>query len=440
VNWRNWARTVSATAARVVRPPDPEALAREIRGSSAPLRVMGSGHSWSPLGLADPDHTAIELVEPAFLGLQSEVSPAGEVWVGAATPVLRLHALLAAHGRSLANSGSISAQTAAGLTATGTHGSGRMLPCLSAAVTGVRVVTTTGDIREYTVEEHPRELGFLQLSLGCLAVITALRLETVPLFYVAECQSAVPLDQGPEVLPGLVAAEATSGLRHRFSWFPHGRRARIQAFASVAPPAVLPDPFDRAPFRTRLEGRLLGEALFGALLAVCGRIPAAAPPVFRFADRIHFRNDTRVGRLWERVNEHGIPRHRETEWAVPLDSAAEAWRAMRCGIAKRGLPADFLQELRPARRDGIPLSAARERDVCWVSLYQTSEHRWEESLAFADEVLGGLGGRPHWGKEFDPRGIADRVGPELAAFEGFRRSIDPPGRLLGPWHRRCGLG
>ncbi len=403
---------------------------------------MGSSHSWAPLGLADPGYAQIALRGAAFEGLHGPVDDSGRVWVGAATTVLRLHALLARVGRSLANLGSISAQTVAGLTATGTHGTGRLHPCLSAAVSGVRLVTMAGERREYTNEAHPVEMGYLRLSLGCLGVITGLRIQTVPLFYIAERQFTLPVQEGPAALQELVQGERDSGLRHRFSWFPHGRRTRVQAFAAVAPPAVLPEPFDRLGFAQRLEGKLLGEWLFAALLGVCGRFPALTPGIFRLADRLHFKNwaEPRTGRMFERINEHGIPRHEETEWAIPIEAAPEAWRAMRLGIQKHGIPADFLQELRTARADGIPLSAARERDVCWVSLYQTTPHRWPESLAFAADILGSLGGRPHWGKAFDPSGIAERVGPEFQAFEVFRREMDPGGRLLGPWHRRLGLG
>jgi FAD/FMN-containing dehydrogenase len=443
VTWRNWARTVEAEPGRVVAPETVGDLAALLAGTSGPVRVMGSSHSWSPLGVHDPGYTLLTLSAAAFQGLEGPPDAAGRVWVRAGTTLSALHGLLARHRRSLANVGSISAQTVAGIVATGTHGSGSQLPCLSALVSGVRFVTAAGEVREVTTESEPETLGFLQLSLGALGVFVALRLDTVPLFYVAERREVVPIDAAPEVFAERVAAEARTGLRHRCTWFAYAKTAGILSFEVVPAPEQLPEPFEVPSLRDRVEGRLLAEGLFGqVLLRATGRLPSLTPAVCRFAAAVRFRDQPtpRVGRLYERINEHGVPRHHETEWAVPLSEGPRAWRALRAEIERRGLPADFLQELRPAARDGVPLSAARDGDVCWLSLYQTTPHRWAESQAVAEDVLGGLGGRPHWGKSYDPARVRERVGAPFDAFEACRRRLDPTGRFLGPWHRSLGLG
>ncbi len=441
--WTNWARTETARPGAVVAPASVEALAALLAGARGPVRVMGSSHSWSPLGVHADGYTLLTLSAPAFCGLEGPPDEDGRVWVRAGTTLSQLHGLLARHRRSLANVGSISAQTVAGIVSTGTHGAGSTFPCLSALVSGVRVVTAAGEVRELTAESHPDELPCWQLSLGLLGVIVALRIATVPLFYVEERHEVVPADAAPDVLLERIAAEATTpGLRHRFVWFAYAKTAQILSFAPVPAPDVLPEPFEVPPLGARLEGKLLAEGLFGqGLLRLTRHVPSATPAVCRFAAAVRFRPSApKVGRLYERINEHGVPLHRETEWAVPLAEAPRAWRALRAELEGRGLPLDFLQELRPARRDGVPLSAARERDVCWFSVYQTTRHRWDETLRVAEDVLGGLGGRPHWGKSFDPARVRARVGAPFDAFEAVRRRLDPDGRLLGPLHRACGFG
>lgn len=441
--WENWAGTVRDTPATRLAPASVEALAEALRTTTGPVRVMGSSHSWSGAGRHDRGYTLATLDAPAFRGLDGPVDADGRVWVRAGTTLSQLHGLLAAERRTLANVGSVSAQTMGGIVSTGTHGAGSCFPSLSALVSGVRVVTADGAVRELTAEADGDALPHWQLSLGLLGVIVALRLATVPLFYVAARKRVVPIDEAPDVLAALVADEERTGLRHRFTWFPYAARAEVLSFEAVPPPDVLPDPFEVPSLRDRLEGKLLAEGLFGrGLLRLSRAFPGAVPGVCRFAAAVRFGDapEPRVGRLYERINEHGVPRHFETEWAVDLRDAPAAWRALRQAIESRGLPTDFLQELRPAKADGATLSAARGRDVCWVSLYQTTPHRWEESLGVAEDVLGGLGGRPHWGKSFDPGRVRARVGPPFAAFEAYRRGVDPAGRFLGPWHRACGFG
>lgn len=441
--WRNWARTETARPGVAASPPSVEALAALLAGGRGPVRVMGSSHSWSPLGVHADGYTLLTLDAPAFQGLDGPPDADGRVWVRAGTTLAALHGLLARHRRSLPNVGSIAAQTVAGLVSTGTHGAGSTFPCLSALVSGVRVVTAAGEVRELTAEVDGEALGAWRLSLGLLGVIAAVRLATVPLFYVEERREVVPADAAPDLLAERVAAEAaTPGLRHRFVWFAYADRAQILSFRPVPAPDALPEPFEAPSLAARLEGKLLAEGLFGqGLLRLTRAVPAAAPAVCRFAAAVRFRPFApRVGRLAERIQEHGVPRHRETEWAVPLARAGEAWRALRSALEGRGLPLDFLQELRPARRDGVPLSAARERDVCWLSVYQTTPHRWDEALRVAEDVLGGFDGRPHWGKSFDPARVRARVGAPFQAFEAQRRALDPDGRFLGPLHRACGFG
>lgn len=440
--WRNWAHTEHDTPSATVSPRSVDELAAALGGSSGPVRVMGSSHSWSPLGRHRAGYTLLTLGDPAFQGLEGPPDAQGRTWVRAATTLSTLHGLLARHRRSLANVGSVSAQTVAGVISTGTHGAGSRFPCLSAAVSGVRFVTAAGERGEVTAESDPDALSDWQLGLGLLGVLVAVRLDTVPLAYVAERRRVVRVEEAQDLLPELVGAEATSGLRHRFTWFPYADRAEILSFALVAAPDVLPEPFEVPSLRDRLEGRLLAEGLFGqGLLRLTRHVPAAAPAVCRFAAAVRFGDSgPRVGRMYERINEHGVPRHRETEWAVDLPRAVDAWRALRGELERRRLPADFLQELRPAAQDGVRLSAARERPVCWVSLYQATPHRWDESLAVAEEVLGGLGGRPHWGKSFDPARVRGRVGPAFDAFERRRAALDPTERFVGPLHRACGFG
>jgi FAD/FMN-containing dehydrogenase len=440
----NWSRTVKSGALPTLRPRDEDELARGIDAHDGPVRVMGSGHSFSPLGQDEPptlfvDAAAFATAADAVVDVDDD----GCVWLGAATPLLRVHALLARVGRSLPNVGSISAQTLAGVTATGTHGTGRGQPCLSAAVAGVRLVDGNGRM----VDVGDADLPAVALAVGTVGVVTRIKVRTVPLFYVAEERTVVDVSRLADVVAATVG-DAAASVRTRISWVPYGKKLVVQRFFPVSPPTVLPARFDVAALPLRLEGAVLNRALFGGVvLGLTSLLPALAPSIVRWIEPMYAQGfaGRRVGRLYERINIQGVPRHDETEWAVPVDDAVAAVTAVRAAVEAEGHPLDFIHELRFAARDDLWLSPARGRDVAWVGIYQTARQRFDDVVATSQRVLRGFSGRPHWGKRFVPREgdapwLPQAIGDDaFGRFTAVRQRFDPDGRFLGPFHRAVGL-
>jgi xylitol oxidase len=131
----NWAGNVTFTAADVLRPQSAGEL-QAIVARTPKLRVLGAGHSFSPVA----DSPAMVTLD----GLPAEVeidSARGTARVSAGLTYGELARGLDARGLALANLASLPHITVAGAVATGTHGSGSGNGALATAVTGVEMIT-----------------------------------------------------------------------------------------------------------------------------------------------------------------------------------------------------------------------------------------------------------------------------------------------------------
>ena len=118
---RNWAGDVrwpagphrSGPAARTT-------VAAAVRASQLPIRVLGAGHSFTPL--AATDHVTVQLDDLA--GLVAVDCERQQATIRAGTRLRELGPLLAAEGLALENQGDVDAQSLGGVLATATHGTG----------------------------------------------------------------------------------------------------------------------------------------------------------------------------------------------------------------------------------------------------------------------------------------------------------------------------
>ena len=130
-------------------------------------------------------------------------------------------------------------------------------------------------------------------------------------------------------------------------------------------------------------------------------------------------------------------RHRETEAAVPMETAPEAVRRV-LGLFRDGRPAaTFPLEIRFVRGDRSWLSPAYGGDTCQIGAYSTSNADCSPYFASFWQVMRDLGARPHWGKELDHT-AAELAGlyPRWQDFLSLRDELDPDRVFGGDFHRR----
>lgn len=414
--WRNWARTTQCRPAAVVRPGSEDELAEAVRCAAAAggrLRVVGSGHSFTPL--ACTDGTMVDLREYGRLVAADRAS--GLVTVQAGMTLAELNRQLAAHSLAMPNLGDIAYQTVAGAIATGTHGTGIRLGNLSTAVEGLRLVTGEGTTLDCSATSNADVFGPARVGLGALGAVSTVTLRTVPAFTLHAVEESLRLD---EVLGRL--DELVEGNDHfEFFWFPGTEHVLAKSNNRTTEPA-------------RPRGRVGAWAndilLSNVVLDVACRAARGWSPAARVIHEVV----PRLGRTEYSDTSHRVfasprlVRFTELEYAVPLAAFAEVFDRLRRLADAFGPRAFFPWECRFVAGDDIPLSPAYGRDSAYLAVQLYQGIPYERFYREVESVLDDFGGRPHWGKlHFQTADTLRGRYPRWEQFQDARRRVDPAG-------------
>ena len=184
-HWRNWVGNQSFIARHKAEPGSEDelaALVREASHQNLPIRVAGSGHSFTPVVAT----SGLLLSLKAMQGLVSADVERKRVVVRAGTRIGDIGRALKEVGLSLANQGDIDTQAIAGALSTGTHGTGIGLGCLSSQAVGMRLVQPDGTVLEVDADREPDMMAAAQVSIGMLGVISAVTLQAVSAYNLKE--------------------------------------------------------------------------------------------------------------------------------------------------------------------------------------------------------------------------------------------------------------
>ncbi len=378
MGWRNWSGSVACephaalslrSEAEVV-----DALLRATR-ENLRVRVAASGHSQSPLVATD----GLLLDVDGLAGIARCEVQRRRAWVRAGTKLRALGEPLLARGLALENLGDIDVQGVAGAVATGTHGTGCELPCLSARVSGIRLLLADASLRVLTQERTPELLCAARVSLGALGVVTALRLELVAAYRLHERVERAPLARCLDELGERVAKS-----RHfEFFWFPRDDVAEMKSLDPTEEPEGTPREGERVGWSSRILPSVREQRFF------------------------------------------------EMEYAVPRQAGPACFRAVRERMQARHAAVVWPVEYRTVKADDAWLSPFHARDSVAISLHQDGRKPYAEFFADVEPIFWEHGGRPHWGKIHNLRAEALRaLYPRFDDFLATRASLDPAGRFV----------
>jgi len=207
--WSNWSGSLCFTPGRIERPESEEeliALVRQGGSEESTVRVVGSGHSSSPL--VETEDILISLEK--FQGIESFNTETHEATIQAGMTLHDAGQDLLKVGLALENLSDVDVQTLAGAVGTGIHGSGNLLKNLSSEVIGVRMVTGTGEIVEYSIDEQHELIEAARVSLGVLGIFTILKLRLVPAYQLHRREYCAHIDTCLANLDQLVAENVIS--------------------------------------------------------------------------------------------------------------------------------------------------------------------------------------------------------------------------------------
>jgi FAD-linked oxidoreductase len=376
--WRNWSGSVSAHPAEVARPTSEAELTEVVRRART-LRVVGAGHSFTPLCETDGTLLSLERLPGAVTvsaDRRTATVPAG--WT-----VERVTAALWAEGLSLGNQGDIDQQTIGGAIGTGTHGTGAGLGSLSTMARGFRIALADGSVVRCDAHERPELFQAQRLGMGLLGVAIEIELEVLPAYHLQERIEKRSLD---EVLEGF--DDWAGANRHiEFFVFPYADVVMLKTLVVAQDDGAFkePGPEDETVFR------------------LCCELGAAAPAFIPTLQKLLTRGSS--GRVHKRTG----PAHRifpstrtirfeEMEYELPRAAGLQTLKTTIDWIRAKSLPVAFPFEFRMSAGDDIWLSPMNRGPVASVSMHQYAGMPWRELFTEAETIFQDAGGRPHWGK------------------------------------------
>ncbi len=174
---KNWAGNLTYSTTRVHQPRTREEVL-EVVTSCRKIRALGTRHCFNKI--ADSDENLISTAN--LNGIHALDVDAHTVTVGAGIRYGELCSYLHKNGLALSNLASLPHISIAGACATATHGSGVTNGNLATSVSGIELITGTGEILTLSREKDPGIFYGAVVSLGALGIITQVTLDLVPAF------------------------------------------------------------------------------------------------------------------------------------------------------------------------------------------------------------------------------------------------------------------
>ncbi len=381
--WQNWSgrhRAADATLLHVRSEADAQA---RIAESSGPVRICGAGHSHAPL--VPTDGTILDL--SGLAGVISSDQQSRRAWVGAASRIFSLGRPLHQAGLALINQGDIDQQAICGAVATGTHGTGHTLRNLSAAVTGVRLITADGKALTVNESENTDLWPAIRLHLGAFGVITRLELQCREAYRLRERGWKATFTDLEADIPSLIEEH-----RHfEFFWYPHNDTAIAKTIDETE---------DEPEYPLAAEGG-------------------------------------RCAWSYEVLPNHRPDKHTEMEYSVPAAQGLACFKAIRELLQTRFTNVRWPVEYRTLAADDVWLSSAYQRDTVTISVHQDVNEDETAYYQACEAIFLAFDGRPHWGKVHYLSGdeLARRH-PKWQDWWRVRNAVDPEGRFLNDHLRR----
>src|SRR3569623_1109819 len=399
----NWAGNIAYATSNIPQPRTVSEVQALVKGAKK-LRPLGSRHSFN--WISDSDDTIVSLkgLERAYRldkGART-VTVDGGMTYGELAP--RLHA----DGFALGNLASLPHISVAGAVSTATHGSGNTNQNLAAAVSGLELVTASGDI--VRLKRGDADFDGAVVGLGALGVVSAITVDVVPTFEVKQdLYIDLPFANYVDNF------EAITSAAYSVSAFTHWNSDRIAHvwLKSLA----------TAPART-------GD-LFGAKAATRPYHPITV------LDATPTTDQKGVAGPWYLRLPHfkmefspSAGAELQTEYIVPRKDGPAALRALHA-VQNQFSQHLMVGELRTVAGDTLWLSSAYQQDC--LAFHFTWNPDWpavKTVLPVIEKALAPFGVRPHWGKLFtmSKADIASRW-TRLGDFKALAGKYDPTGKI-----------
>lgn len=408
-SWSSWSGINRCRPSALRNPRDENEIVEMVRNSSASLRCVGAGHSFTALVPTDGTLISLDRVSGIIDSQGTSVRLKG------GTRLAQLERELDARGLALHNQADIDAQSFAGAISTATHGTGRQLQALHAKVQALRLVTPAGETVECSMTNQPELFHAAQVSLGSLGVITEATIEAVPAYRLHRQVWLKPIEE-------MLASAHDLAQQHRhfeFFYLPFtGYAAAVTHDIDPGNDVLRPESADENMLRNLRQ-----------LRDWSGRFPQLrrwlAQKLIDPGQREEARDSS-----WKLLSTSRPTKFNETECHVPQEHGVACAREV-IAVLERHNDAYFPLEFRFVKADDAWLSPFHQRDSCSIAVHAAGGESYRYFAEDIEPIFRKYQGRPHWGK-LHTRRAEDFAAlyPKWNDFLEIRRQLDPKGRML----------
>lgn len=415
VNWQNWSGHVSAVPQAHVRPMDPDDLSRAISTAPGRIRMVGTGHSFTPLAATEGTLISLDQMEGTVLSCDTGAAMAR---LQAGASLNALSRTLQEKGLAFRNLGDIDVQTLAGATSTGTHGTGPGFPCLSAEMQEISLMLASGETIVANANRNTDLLAAARIALGSLGVIVDATMSV---------QSSYRLHRHTFTRPlrDTIDTAMDSWSRHRnFEFF-------CLPFCDHAF-NIIHDATDAAPFGAKRNSDSNAVMQLKQLRDLLGwSKPLRRALLNQVAKRQ--KPEEMIGTSWEMLANERNNRFNEMEYHLPVDQGLDTLQEVLAVIERERRDVFFPIECRMTAGDDAWLSPFNGGPRISVAVHAWHEDSVDWFFDHIEPIFRRRGGRPHWGKMHSLKAAELReLYPDFKRFTALRRELDPAGRFLNP--------
>jgi len=417
--WSNWSGSVKSVPRQVTKPRNIDELARLVREygrDGRHVRVVGAGHSFTPLVQSDDVMMSLDEMQ----GIESVDTTSGRATVLGGTRLKKLGDTLFEHGMAQENLGDIDVQSISGAISTGTHGTGVSFGTLSTQVEGFTLVTASGEVLECSPERNPDIFKAAQVSLGALGIIAKVTLRVVPakrLHYQGYRKKL------SDCLENLEQYKRENS-HFEFFWFPYTDGVQAKFLNETT------DAASKSSLWGNFNKIVLENGVYWVLSESCRLVPRLCKTVCRISTQ-SIANIDEIDFSHRLFTTPRLVRFQEMEYNIPAEHLSSVVNEIRECIEKYQFRVHFPVECRFVQADDIWLSPAYQRDSAYVAVHMYRGMPYRSYFQHVEEIFKRYQGRPHWGK------MHTQTAEELSAlyprwhdFQRIRATLDPQGMFL----------
>jgi len=404
----NWAGNIEYRTENLYSATSLEQVRSFVKKHSK-LKVLGTRHCFNTIADSENDLLSLKPMD-GVLALDPQ---ARTVTVAPGTTYGQLAPYLHSKGFALHNLASLPHISVAGACTTATHGSGEKNGNLATAVSGLQIVTATGDAIDLSRDKDGETFQGAVVGLGALGVITKLTLDVQPTFMMRQYVY--------ENLPMAVVKEhfdAIEASGYSVSLFTDWQNHRI----------------NEVWIKRRVEEGSRSDAtpeFFGAKLAIKNLHPIAELSAENCTEQLGV-----PGAWYERLPHFRMGftpsagKELQSEYFVPRQHAIEAIQAVE-GLRDQVSPHLLISEIRTIAADDLWMSPCYKQ-AC-VTIHFTWKPEWpavRKVLPVIEKELVPFKVRPHWGKLFTiPSTELRSIYSRLPEFVQLSKKFDPQGKF-----------